>query len=348
MQNYKDLVLENQIGSMQIAQPIQDGISKIDKYPLDVVEKLGKYQFIYDFQFRNPIFNNLPVNYLTNTAGIYKDGGSNTNGTYNFDGDGTGVMKNLSVLFPKSVKINSEPQVGSFSKGNIVNVLRFDTNNNAIIENPNYVQPDPNAPKTFWAGLMGDLKNQKEFSVPKKYLQKVDDSTPITIETGINIGANPIPQPVDNYTKPISQTTVLEENATFILNSDFLYISGFVANVCPPNELCKGGMTPQNSVLKSGTKISGRLIRRPNNIMFKLKAGFSAPPPYNDFLVVNGVGSDGFIEIPIEYLTRDVATNTNNNNGAVVPVKNNNKNLLMIVGAFLVGYVVFGKSSKTN
>lgn len=52
MQNYKDLVLENQIGSMQIAQPIQDGTSKIDKYPLDVVENNfpdGQYYVVTDF-----------------------------------------------------------------------------------------------------------------------------------------------------------------------------------------------------------------------------------------------------------------------------------------------------------
>ena len=227
-----------------------------------------------------------------------------------------------------------------------MNVLRFDTNNKTIIENPNYVQPDPNAPKTFWAGLMGDLKNQKEFSVPKKYLQKVDDSTPITIETGINIGANPIPQLVDNYTKPISQVTVLEENATFVLTKDFSFQTNEYVNTCPKGVQCITGGYYKQGILKAGTKVKGRLIRRPNNIMYKLKAGFSTPPPYNDYLEVKGVDTEGYTEIPIEYLTRDVNTNTNNNNGNVVPVKNNNKNLLMIVGAFLVGYVVFRKGKS--
>ena len=36
------------------------------------------------------------------------------------------------------------------------------------------------------------------------------------------------------------------------------------------------------------------------------------------------------------------------NNGTVVPVANNNKNMLMIIGAFLVGYVLFSKNNSTN
>jgi hypothetical protein len=67
-----------------------------------------------------------------------------------------------------------------------------------------------------------------------------------------------------------------------------------------------------------------------------------------DLLAVKGYGSTGSINIPIEYLTRDVATNTNNNNGNVVPVPNDNKNLLMIIGAFLVGYVLFSKETPST
>jgi hypothetical protein len=340
MQNYKDLVLENQIGNLQMLEPIQDGTSKIDKYPLDVVEKLGKYQFVYDFQVRNPIFDNLNLAYFTNT-GIKKESGSNTNGTYNFDGDGTGLIKGLKF---NSNTVNPNPQVGNFSKGNIVNVIRFD-GNNAIIENPNFVLPDPNAPKSIWSSLMVDLTKQKEFSIPKNFLQKVDDSTPITIQTGINFGANPIPQPVDNYTKPIPQTTVLEENASFVFNNDFKYVSGFEKL---KEGIKIGALVPVFSTFKAGTKISGRLIRKPNLTLYRIAQGGVTPPPYNDFLVVNGVGADGFIEIPIEQLKRDIPNNTQNNNSAVVPVKNNNKNLLMIVGAFLVGYVLFNKKTPSN
>jgi hypothetical protein len=334
MQNYKDLVLENQIGNLQMLEPIQDGTSKIDKYPLDVVEKLGKYQFIYDYKvpsFLDSIYtaNLLKTNERINTKMVAP----------------SGIWSGGFQSYPQPIKINSEPQVGSFSKGNIVNVLRFDTNNNAIIENPNYVQPDPNAPKSFWSGLnLGDLKGQKEFSIPKNYLQKVDDSAPITIQTGINYGANPITQPVDNYTKPIPQTTVLEENASFVFNNDFKYVSGFEKL---KEGIKIGALVPVFSTFKAGTKISGRLIRKPNLTLYRIAQGGVTPPPYNDFLVVNGVGADGFIEIPIEQLKRDIP-NTQNNNGAVVPVKNDNKNLLMIVGAFLVGYILFNKKTPSN
>ena len=340
MQNYKDLVLQNEIGNVSMIQQIKDGVSMIEQNPLDVIEKLGKYQFIYDFQVRNRLFDIIP---LEVSAILKKEGGSNANETYNFDGDGTGIIKNIKPYVAYTV--NPNPQVGNFSKGNIVNVLRFDTNNNAIIENPNYVQPDLNAPKSFWAGVLGDLKGQKEFSIPKKYLQKVDDSTLVTIETGINYGANPIPQPIDNYTKPNPQTTVLEENASFIFNSDFNYVSGFEKL---KEGIKIGASIPIFSNFKAGTKITGRLIRKPNLTLYRIAQGGVTPPPYNDFLVVNGIGADGFIEIPIEQLKRDIPNNTQNNNGAVVPVKNNNKNLLMIVGAFLVGYILFNKETPSN
>ena len=351
MENYENLVLQNKIDNAQMTEPIKEGISVIEPNPLDVVEKLGKYQFIYDLQFRNPIFDNLNLVNLTNT-GIKKEGGSNDNGTYNFDGDGTVGLKNLnlSALFPQSVKVNPNSQVGNFSKGNIVNVLRFDTNNNAIIENPNYVQPDPNAPKIgLFSGLnlgllLGDLKYQKEFYIPKNYLQKVDDSAPITTQTGINFGDNPIPQAITNYTKPTYQEPTLEENATFLLNKDFEYVSG--------NEITNDGVkldsTPIFATLKAGTKVSGKLLRKKNERIYKMAFGGIAPLPYDDYLVVEGYGSTGSINIPVEYLTREIQNNSQNNSGSVVSVKNNNKNLLMIIGAFLVGYVLFNKSTPSN
>jgi hypothetical protein len=210
MQNYKDLVLENEIGNMQIAQPIQDGVSVIKPMPLDVV--------------------------------------------------------------------NKKP----FGEG------------------------------IDWKKLLGEVK----YGFPSQ---------------------NPFPQN--------NQIEVLEENATFVLNSDFKYLSGYDSS-SGDGEIKLMVMKPKFSILKAGTKVSGRVIRRRNNTMYRVKQGFSAPPPYNDFLVVNGFGANGFIEIPIEQLKRDIPNNTQNNNGAVVPVKNNNKNLLMIVGAFLVGYVVFRKGKS--
>jgi len=188
-----------------------------------------------------------------------------------------------------------------------------------------------------------------------------------------------------------------------------------------------GALIPVFADLKAETKVTGDLIRKPNNTMYRVRAGYPTPPPYNDFLQVKGIGVDGFIEIPIENLTRLGISNNlitdnntivtvialadtkkgkcnetgliqtmdynpcrvsavkgqiykgyisggsfysidgeaflainqykiiennsgsgNNNKGSVVPLKNNNKNLLIIVGAFLVGYILFKKDTPSN
>jgi hypothetical protein len=251
--------------------------------------------------------------------------------------------------FPQPVRVNTEAQVGVFSKGNIVNVVRFD-GNNAIIENINYKEPDPSIKKTFWGELLGGVVNKKELSIPKDYLRKVDDTLNATIFTGINYGANMKPQPVYDMppVKPIPSNpvtlTILEENASFVLTKDFSYQTNEYVNTCLKGTYCITGGYYKQGILKAGTKVTGRLLREYNNTMYKLQAGAITPPPYNDYLVVKGYGSQGSINIPIEYLTKDVPTN----NGAVVPAKNDNKNLLMIVGAFLVGYVVFSKGKSNN
>jgi len=400
MQNYKDLVLEKEIGNIEMVRPIK-GISMVQENPIGVLEKLGKYEFIYDYQIPSLWTTFLPPSMV----------GGNTYANYNFDGDGTGGLKNVAVLFPQTVKVNSEPQVGTFSKGNIVNVLRFD-GNNAIIQNPNYVESNANAPKGFFGSF--DLKYQKEFTVPKDYLRKVDDNLAVTVSTGIQYGANMKPQPVITV-KPIYDTT-LEQNATFVLTKDFNYISGYIPRVCPPNELCKGGMVEQYSVLKSGTKVSGRLFSKYIQGFSGGYAGANRPDTQQNVLKVEGYGSQGFVEIPIDYLTRFIVTivslvdkktgkcnetgliqtmeynpcrvsavkgetykgyiadgsfyttdgktflpmneykiveensgsGNNKNNGVVVPAKDNNKNILMIVGAFLLGYVLFGKDTPTT
>jgi hypothetical protein len=322
MQNYKDLVLENEIGSMQIARPIQDGVSNIIKYPLDVVEKLGKYQFIYDYSADN---------------------------------------SNSSAFISKV----------NFSKGDVVEVVRFQLGN-AMINNPNYKEYTPidnTAPKTgFFSGItFGEdfikgltVGNRKELEIPKEYLQKVDDSTSVTIPTGVNFGANLKPQPMNS--KPIfigsepSADVILEENASFSLVKPFTYVASYTKGR-PLYELGGAGMlqyvqTPNYETIPAGTKVTGRLFRYiANKKVLNAISGVSntiVRPTVieQDLLAVKGYGSTGSINIPVEYLTRDVSTNTNNNNGNIVPVKNDNKNLLMIVGAFLVGYVVFRKGKS--
>jgi hypothetical protein len=318
MQNYKNLVLQNEIGNLQMLEPIQDGTSKIDKYPLDVVEKLGKYQFIYDYEF----------------------GG-------------------LQVMCIKAPCGGINPT--RISKGDVVNVIRFE-GNNAIIENPNYKELAPDAPKiSFWASL-GDTTKQKEFSIPKDYLQKVDDNSSITMQLGNNFGANPKPQPIS--IKPIgigsepSSDVILEENATFSLVKPFTYVTSYTKGR-PLYELGGAGMlqyvqTPNYETIPAGTKVTGRLFKSiANQKVISAISGVSnsmiRPTVIEkDFLAVKGYGNTGSINIPIEYLTREVSTNTNNNNGNVVPVANDNKNLLMIVGAFLVGYVLFSKETPST
>ena len=327
MENYKDLVLKNEIGNIQMIRPIKGGESIIDTYPLDVIEKLGKYQFIYDYS------------------------ANSSTSSYN--------MNNW---------VN-------FSKGDVVEVVRFQLGS-AIINNPNYKEyapvkyntTDSNAPKTgFFSGInFGELVkglnggNRKELEIPKEYLQKVDDSTSVTIPTGVNFGANPKPQPVSviKTIPQVSSEVILEENANFLLIKPFTYLSSYTKGR-PLYELGGAGMlqyqqTPNYETIPAGTKVTGRLFKTiANQKVISAISGVTdrtiAPNIIEkDFLAVKGYGDKGSINIPIEYLTRDVATNTNNNSGVAVPVEDNNKNLLMILGAFLVGYLLFNNDTPTT
>jgi putative transposon-encoded protein len=322
MENYKNLVLQNEIGNIQMIRPIKGGESIIDTYPLDVIERLGKYQFIYDYS------------------------ANSSTSSYN--------MNNW---------VN-------FSKGDVVEVVRFQLGS-AIINNPNYKDysltsspaPDTSVkPKWDWGQVVAGFGNKKELEIPKEYLQKVDDSNSVTIPTGVNFGANPKPQPIS--IKPIgigsepSSDVILEENATFSLVKPFTYVTSYTKGR-PLYELGGAGMlqyvqTPNYETIPAGTKVTGRLFKSiANQKVISAISGVSnsmiRPTVIEkDFLAVKGFGSTGSINIPIEYLTREVSTNTNNNNGKVVPVANDNKNLLMIVGAFLVGYVLFSKETPST
>lgn len=306
-------------------RPIKGGVSVINENPIGVLEKLGKYEFVYDYKVPNYWDNLMSVSF-PKPVKVNSDPQS-------------GLLSGESL--PQPVKINSEAQVGFFSKGNIVNVLRFD-GNNAIIENINYKAPDPTVVKTVWGELLGSVLNKKEFSVPKDYLRKADDTLEPTLLTGINYGTN-MKQPtfIMPPVKPIPYSpvtqTILEENASFVLNRDFQYVSHYGSSYCSPDGLCTADMSPKFSTLKAGTKVTGRLFSESQT--FKTSMVIVEP---KQFLAVKGYGDKGSINIPIEFLTKEVPTNS----GAVVPAKNDNKNLLMIVGAFLVGYVVFSKGKS--
>jgi hypothetical protein len=295
MQNYKDLVLENQTGA----------ISVIQENPIDVVQRIGKYQFIFDYSAD------------TSTSS-------------------DPILFNLNRV--------------NFSKGDVVEVIRFQVGS-AIIQNPNYKETAPDAPKSFWSGLnLGG--NKKELEIPKEYLQKVDDSNSATIPTGVNFGANPKPQPISviKTIPQVSSDVTLEENATFVLNNDFMYVSGYGSSYCSPDGLCTADMSPKYSILTAGTKVTGRLFKTITTPQKNIFTHLSVMPNAveKDFLAVKGYGDKGSINIPIEYLTRDIQNNTNNNSGNVVPVANDNKKILMIVGAFLVGYLLFNNDTPTT
>jgi hypothetical protein len=320
-----------------IIRPTQAGISIINENPIGVLEKLGKYEFVYDY--RVPSFwdklvfssTSMPLGQsLVPQSNLVKEGGSSAN-MIAPSGYWSGQYS------PQPVRVNSEPQVGTFSKGNIVNVLRFD-GNNAIIQNPNYVEPEPNAPKTLDFGF--DLKKTKEFSIPKDYLRKVDNTLEPTLLTGINYGANMKPQPFFStpVIKPITNT-VLEENATYYLTKDFTY---FKNTYCPANAKC---MPPPPSTILAGSKVTGTLVRRVLDVKlnaFNLQNGILDDSNFVTLLVVST--PDGTQNIPLEYLTKDAPKNS----GTVVPAKNDNKNILMIVGAFLVGYLLFNNDTPTT
>jgi hypothetical protein len=370
-------------------RPIKGGVSIINENPIDVLEKLGKYEFVYDYKVPNYWDNLMSVSF-PKPVKVNSDPQS-------------GFLSGESL--PQPVKINSEAQVGFFSKGNIVNVLRFD-GNNAIIENINYKAPDPTVVKTVWGELLGSVLNKKEFSVPKDYLRKVDDTLEPTLLTGINYGTN-MKQPtfIMPPVKPTYDTT-LEQNATFVLTKDFEYVSGYGSSFCSPDGICTQDMSPKYSTLKAGTKVSGRLFSK---YIKAFSGGIERtlmPDVQQNVLEVKGYGYQGSIEIPMDYLTRFLVTVVSlvdkrvgkcnetgliqtteynpcrvsavkgetykgyitggsfyttdgktfipineykiieENSSTVVPAKNDNKNLLMIVGAFLVGYVVFSKGKS--
>lgn len=326
-------------------RPTEIGVSIINENPIGILEKLGKYEFIYDYKIPS-VWENIMYSIKPNIIALgqslvtqpamLKEGGSNANMIAP-----SGFWSGES--FPQPVKINTEAQVGFFSKGNIVNVVRFD-GDNAIIENVNYKAPDPTVVKTVFGEFLGGFLNKKEFSVAKDYLRKVDNTLDATLLTGINYGANMKPQPVFISTpiKPIPNK-LLESNATYYLKKDFQYTSGSHQENCQNLE---GKIRCQTvfdtKILKAGDKVFGDLIET-CGVTDKVSMGINC----SQFLSVNTnsqFGDLGHTLVPFEYLTKEVPTNSN----AVVPAKNDNKNLLMIAGAFFIGYALFSNGKSSN
>ena len=376
---------------MALPIKIKEGISIINENPLGVLEKLGKYEFIYDYQVPNFSWQNLlkPTQSIGFTLpSTIKEVASNANM----------IAPNTiwsGQSFPQPVKVNSEPQVGTFSKGNIVNVLRFD-GNNAIIQNPNYIQPDPNAPKVgFFSGL--DLKNQKEFIIPKSYLRKVDDNLSVTVSTGILYGAN-MEQPVYNIPpyKPTPPFNPIEVKPTpYVEPKPYLVIEEFKLKnyyndwrtgeplfhelpiikgsvvffpiQAPKDQKDQYDLAFQQGKFKELPIVS--VVSLVDKQMGKCNPSLSQmqQEDYNPCRTVkkgevlrgyiaNGVFTNTNQDVikpqlsmgEYELIQTNSGSGNNKNNGVVLPAEDNNKNLLMIVGAFLVGYLLFNKDTPTT
>jgi hypothetical protein len=373
---------------MALPIKIKDTGSIILENPLGVLEKLGKYELIYDYKvpsFLDSIYTASSSSIGFALPSTIKEVASNANM----------IAPNTiwsGQSFPQPVKVNSEPQVGTFSKGNIVNVLRFD-GYYAIIQNPNYVEPDPNKPKGFFGAL--DLKNQKEFSIPKDYLRKVDDTLAVTVSTGIQYGANMKPQPVYDMppvktfpilTTPVEVATnpnngakpylVIEEfklknyythwrtgekhfTEIPIIKGSVVFLPTFPMQDQYDLALQQGKLQelPIVSVVSlvdkqtGKCKTDGALIQ---NTLYDPCRTVKKGEELRGY-IANGVftNNQNVIKPQLSFgeyklVQTNSGSGNNKNNGVVLPVEDNNKNLLMIVGAFLVGYVLFGKDTPTT
>jgi len=56
------------------------------------------------------------------------------------------------------------------------------------------------------------------------------------------------------------------------------------------------------------------------------------------------MGQTGQLEIPVEFLTKKVPTDS----GVVVPAQNDNNKILLILGAFIIGYALFSNDKTPN
>ena len=328
-------------GELIPQREMETNVSNIDLNPIDVVEKLGKYEFIYDYNaVPAPIFYDLANNsvHLENEQ-VYNELAIMQPDTTSYSGDSTSPYNS-----PQPVRVNSNSSVGVFSKGNVVEVVGFN-GSNAVVKNPNYVPAltTTNSGSFNWAGLIGNPVNMKEFNIPKEYLSKVDDSSVLTVSTGINYGANmkPMPKPVYPINqlpdvkiplKPIADQ-LIEQNSTYVLNKDFGYNKTDNTNE---------HIIPDLRTLTSGTKVTGNVFRP--IVDYKAKAGVYVPENRFDYLEVKGLTDSDSLKIPLLNLTKDIPTNS----GVVVPANNNNNHLLLIAGAFIIGYALFSDNKSSN
>lgn len=329
--------------------------------------KMGKYAFLYDW-YKNPTI-----------FGITAGSGSN--------------------------------DAFAFSKGDVVNAISFGViygddftapdEKSVLVENVKFDASKPNG--NSWIS-----DNPKTIQVPLEYLKKIDDSVPVTTQTGINYGQNhkPIKQgvsiilpnpvfpvltpdvkiPTDQiltHTPPVFQPYV--EPKHYLVVQDFIIYSRW------ENRMGQSGV--QELPYSKGGVILLPTATHQDQFDIALKDGKLKELPIVSIvsLVDKQMGkcnTNGALlqtteynpcrtvkkgEKLIGYIANGVFTNTNKdiikpqlsmgeyeliqtnsgsgvqtNSGTVVPAKYDNKDLLMIAGAFLLGYALFSKGDSST
>jgi hypothetical protein len=323
--------------------------------PIGTVEEvkpdMGKYRFKYDW-FKNPTIYGV-------------DAGSGSNDIF------------------------------TFSKGDVVNAVgigrmwasdAYVPDNRFIkVENVKY-DPLKNSSSTtgissYFENYLSNLNNPISIQVPINVLEKIDDSTPVTLQTGVNFGQNP---------QPVVGSSVIVENPIdvvpvevkpYVKPKPYLVVRDFIIYSRWENRMGQSGV--QELPYSKGGVIFLPTATHQDQYEIALKDGKLQELPIVSVvsLVDKQMGkciSDGALyqtmeynpcrtvkkgETLIGYIANGVFTNTNQdvmkpqlyvgeyeliqtNSGTVVTAKNHNKNLLMIVGAFLVGYLIFSKGKS--
>ena len=178
---------------------------------------------------------------------------------------------------------------------------------------------------------------------------------------------------------------VLKTNASFLLKNDFDYISGYGSSNCWGKGICTSDLVPIKKTLKKGTKVTGSLIRNykmspqlgSNGLdFFKLSdlkfteryvpfelsvneriyspskaTGSTVLPKFSDVLELKNMGFNGnpliipielLEDIPIELLEEDKVKKSD----SLIAKKTDNTNVLIVVGALLVGYALFSSNDS--
>jgi hypothetical protein len=182
----------------------------------------------------------------------------------------------------------------------------------------------------------------KKARAPLEYLEQIEDFVPVTIQTRGNEYYKPVERLEDElliletkYPKPVKQgvSIILPDHVPL---EDLEKIEDFVPVTI---------QTSSNEYPKPVEQ--GVSIILPDPLPSEDLGKIKDTAPVNIETSSNEYPKpveQNSIDIPVEYSKRDFQTNSN----TIVSVINKNKNLLMIAGAFLVGYIIFSNSKSSN